>query len=72
MGTFEAWAREVDELCVRHLACAWADLAGDLPPLQQAFEEGESPIQFVRWWAEKFDLEYLAPLPTSAAERTLI
>jgi hypothetical protein len=58
MGTFQDWAREVDGLCVRHLACTWADLCGDLPPLQQAFEDGESPITFVRWWAEKFDLEW--------------
>ena len=55
MTTFEQWARDVDSLCVRHLCCTWADLAGDSEPLERSFTSGETPMQFVRWWTEQRD-----------------
>jgi hypothetical protein len=64
VSDFKTWASEVDALCLRHLACSWADLCGDEEPLRCSFESGEAPIEFVRWWAEKFDLTCLAPLPS--------
>jgi hypothetical protein len=54
--TFEQWARDVDALCVTHLRCMWADLAGDPEPLERSFESGETPMQFVQWLAEKYGL----------------
>jgi hypothetical protein len=59
MNDFDEWASTVDALCLAHLACGWHDLCGDLPPLQAGFNAGQSPIEFVRWWAEKYDLEWL-------------
>jgi len=54
--TFDEWAQTVDALCIRHFACSWDDLAGDLEPLQSSFKSGETPRQFVEWLARKFDL----------------
>ena len=56
--TFEHWILEVDRLCRAHLACSWNDLCGDIAPLRSAFDVGEHPLQFVRGWAEKYDLEW--------------
>jgi hypothetical protein len=53
---FDEWCLTVDALCRTHLACGWRDLAGDPEPLERAFEAGESPMAFVRWWADKYDL----------------
>lgn len=58
MTDFDRWASEVDELCRVHLYCSWAELCGDLPPLQTAYASGETPGQFVRWWADKYDLAW--------------
>jgi hypothetical protein len=63
MTTFEQWSRDVDALCVKHLGCTWADLAGDPEPLQRSFAAGESPTQFVQWWAEKYGLTWVAGVP---------
>lgn len=60
--TFDQWMLEVDRFCRTHLACSWNDLCGDLGPLQSAFDNGDEPLQFVRWWAEKYDLELMGPL----------
>jgi hypothetical protein len=60
--TFESWAASVDQLCVNHLACSWAEFAGDVEPLQSAFNDGESPEQFVVRIRDKFDLIWLRPL----------
>lgn len=60
--TFDQWMLTVDRLCLAHLACSWNDLCGDLEPLRSAFDVGEDPIQFVRWWADKYDLALMAPL----------
>lgn len=62
MKTLAEWSDEVDSLCKSHLACGWNDLCGDNEPLQRAFENGESPSEFVSWFAEKYDLDWLKPL----------
>ena len=58
MAFFDEWALTVDALCREHLACSWRDLCGDIGPLRVAFEAGESPIAFVRWWSEKYELQW--------------
>lgn len=60
---FARWANEVDTLCRHHLACSWQDLSGDELPLRRAFEAGDTPIKFVMWWSEKYDLEVLRSWP---------
>ena len=59
MTNFDDWALTVDALCRRHLACSWHDLCGDMTPLKAAFEAGDSPLTFVRWWSEKYDLDWV-------------
>ncbi|MBZ5558632.1 MAG: hypothetical protein LAO77_15275 [Acidobacteriia bacterium] len=58
MNNFNEWALTVDALCRAHLACGWRDLCGDRWPLEAAFDASESPMEFVRWLAEKYDLEW--------------
>jgi hypothetical protein len=60
--TFDAWTMEVDRLCRAHLGCGWNDLCGDKEPLERSYGSGESPVDFVRWWRQKYDLELLEPL----------
>lgn len=62
---FSEWASEVDTLCRHHLACSWNDLCGDEPPLRRAFEAGDAPLEFVRWWAEKYDLCEVRAFPVN-------
>ncbi|MBK9241151.1 MAG: hypothetical protein IPL75_12985 [Acidobacteria bacterium] len=57
--TFDEWAAQVDVVCTANLACSWNDLCGEVEPLRAAFDAGESPVQFVLWWAEKYDLMWL-------------
>jgi hypothetical protein len=67
--TFSQWVNDVDTLCRHHLACSWQDLCGDEPPLRRGYEAGDAPIEFVRWWAEKYELTVLCPLPIDATTR---
>mgnify|MGYP003507532215 CR=1 FL=1 len=55
-GKFDDWCWKVNALCVIHLYCSWADLCGDIKPLEQAYDADETPRQFVEQWAEKYDL----------------
>jgi hypothetical protein len=66
--TFESWAVSVNRLCVDHLACSWAELAGDPEPLLAAFSDGESPEAFVARLRDKFDLEWLRPLNVPSSD----
>ena len=59
--SFDEWAASVDELCRRHLVCSWKDLCGDLDPLERSYEMGDTPLTFVEWWAEKYDLHWVDP-----------
>ncbi len=61
---FEEWFKEVDTLCQRHLLCTWHDLCGDEPPLRQAHEMGDTPMAFVEWWAQKYELVWVDPTDT--------
>lgn len=56
--SFEPWRNEVERLCPIHLYCSWWDLCGDEGPLIDGFNAGLSPLAFVRWWAEKYDLDW--------------
>lgn len=56
---FDEWAQRVDALCRTHLACSWDDLAGDREPLERGFEWGQTPLEFVQWLTEKFDLIWI-------------
>lgn len=53
---FTEWCFQVDALCQIHLKCSWADLCGDISPLERAHYLGETPRQFVEWWASKYEL----------------
>jgi len=64
--TFSEWSNDVDTLCRHHLACSWDDLCGDEPPLRRSYDAGDTPLEFVRWWAEKYELEVLRPLPAES------
>ncbi len=44
---FDQWVLEVDALCLKHLACKWEDLCGELQPLQDHFRVGKSPMEQV-------------------------
>lgn len=59
MLTFDDWVREVDGLCRKHLRCSWAELAGDIDPLERGYRAGDSPRQFVEWLAAKYDLTWV-------------
>jgi hypothetical protein len=60
---FSEWSGEVDTLCRHHLGCSWQDLSGDDPPLRRSHEAGDTPIRFVQWWAEKYDLCLVRTFP---------
>lgn len=60
--TFVDWCVETDRLCRVHLANSWAELAGDAEPPVAAFNDKESPSDFVLRFRERHDLEWLTPL----------
>lgn len=68
--TFDEWAEQVDLLCRAELACSWADLCGDREPLESGFDVGQTPREFVHWFAEKYDLHWVDdPFVTSRRSR---
>lgn len=62
MWHFVDWCVEVNRLCRTHLACTWHELAGDSEPLARAFNDEQTPAEFVQWVQEKHDLTWLTPL----------
>jgi hypothetical protein len=60
MMNFAEWWSAVDELCRRHLACSWAELCGVTGPLEIAHAAGESPRDFIRWYADWYDQTLVA------------
>lgn len=60
---FSEWARDVDVLCRHHLGCSWDDLCGDEQPLRRGFEARDTPLEFVRWWWERYDLDLIHAFP---------
>lgn len=55
-STFDKWKAEVERLFKEKTECTWADLCGEEEPLTSAFEDKESPRQFVNWYCEKYGL----------------
>ena len=53
---FPLWCQNVDTLFKQKTCCNWADLCGDAGPREQAFEAGDTPGEFVRWYCEKYGL----------------
>lgn len=60
--SFVDWCVETDRLCREHLACSWAELAGDPEPLVAAFKDRMTPHDFVIWYRDKYALDWLKPL----------
>lgn len=52
----ENYEREVSAEMERRFAINWTDAGGGREPLEQALAAGESPIEFVEWFGEKYDL----------------
>ncbi len=59
--SYDQWCAQVDALCARHLLNDWANLCGDTDVLERGFEDGWTPLRFVQWWAEKYDLTWFDP-----------
>ena len=59
LRTFES--RVSAEMAVR-FGLSWADACGDREPLEMAMSDGQSPEEFVSWFAEKYGL---APVQTT-------
>lgn len=53
---FESFARSVDEELLKGYGISWKDASGDSDLLVQAFQGGETPEEFVQWFAQKYDL----------------
>lgn len=64
--SYDEWCAQVDALCARHLLNDWANLCGDTDVLERAFEDGWTPLRFVQWWAERYDLTWLDPGATAS------
>lgn len=71
MQPLDDWTRSVDVLCRQHLACSWQDLSGDPEPLAGGYEAGQTPMEFVRWFAEKYDLAWVDTTSTNVGSRAL-
>lgn len=57
MSDFDEWCTQVDALCRIHFKCSWTDLCGDMEPLQRGYE-WLTPLGFVEFWADKYDLDW--------------
>jgi hypothetical protein len=55
---FARYCAEIDRLCRQHLVTSWADLAGDMEPLQEAHAAGTAPLEFVKEFREHYELEW--------------
>lgn len=58
----EDFEREVSRIMTRDYGISWADACGDREPLQSAMAAGETPEEFVHWWAIKYDLTHKSEL----------
>lgn len=57
---------EVSTIMKRDYGLTWQDAAGDLQPLENALADGLSPQEFVRIFAERYDLTPLEDTERSA------
>jgi len=53
---FQAWMKEVDVWFMKRTCCDWDNLCGDDEPVRSAFQDKETPEQFVDRICEKFGL----------------
>lgn len=61
--TFDEWRAEMEKICLKKTGCTWDDLAGDLEPLQDAYDTSQTPEEFIDWLIRKFDLDDLTQSP---------
>lgn len=54
--TLDTYRDEVSRLLHHTYALTWQDASGEDELLARALNAGESPRDFVRWFAEKYDL----------------
>ncbi len=54
---FDTYCTHIDEACVELWGATWADLCGDLEPLQRAHANGETPYEFAEYWGAKYNLD---------------
>ncbi|HEY4320717.1 MAG TPA: hypothetical protein VGM77_05995 [Gemmatimonadales bacterium] len=52
----QSYLAEVSAEMQRRYALTWADACGDDQPLSRAREAGRTPVEFVAWWGEKYQL----------------
>lgn len=56
---FSAFRNRVDALMKPTYGIDWNDACGVAAPLERAIAAGETPEEFVAWWAEKYGLKRL-------------
>ena len=56
LSPFGEWRKALDNYLVKWYYANWDELAGDVEPLERAYDEGQSPKEFAEWYARKHDL----------------
>ena len=56
--TIGAWKRQVDALMTRDYAIDTDDAGLSDEEIARYFADGDTPDEFVRWFAEKYDLDH--------------
>lgn len=64
-----SWIAEVDRTLRREWRISAADAGLSNEDLKRHWTDGRSPIDFVEWFAEKYDLIRFEPEPYVPAER---
>jgi hypothetical protein len=55
--TFEQWLKTVDEVMLRNYSVTLRDLgAHDDERLERCWRHNDTPLEFVTWFGEKYDL----------------
>ena len=62
-GSKAAWINAVDRLMKRHWCIDTADAGLSDDDLSRYWENGDTPAEFVAWFAEKYDLIRFEPRP---------
>lgn len=58
---FDEWKEEVNEEMKKQWGITWHDASGDIEPLRNGYEQGDSPKEFATWWGDKYDLDPKEP-----------
>ncbi|MFZ5670388.1 MAG: hypothetical protein ACOY4K_12915 [Pseudomonadota bacterium] len=61
-ATLLQWRSRVDALLKRDYCIDLADAGASDADVERYFRYGESPVEFVEWFAEKYDLQKLSML----------